>query len=345
MRFFIATLACLLATSVMAQPVEVLQLKEQAIRAAIDKVQNRVVQLRFLTSQDSADLGASLTQSLRSTAYLLDDGVTLLTSDLYLDRDPVAIIVSTGDRSKLLAEVIARDYARRLVLLRLKESQLQVAPIQTCDTLRPGETAIALGRGYQPERLNLSVGIISATNRLFGNAVQTDAAISAVNYGGPLITLRGELIGIISPLAPVGQRGEDWYDSGIGFAVPMNLINSRIDRLLTGEDIHAGWMGLRLEQANPYTSPPIIKEVRGPAWKAKLKPGDTILRINNRPTNNITDFRREIRTKDAGETVSLEIIRDKKKQEVSVTLEKRPAEPKDNDGKPKINIQPKLPIP
>ena len=50
MRFFIATLACLLATSVMAQPVEVLQLKEQAIRAAIDKVQNRVVQLRFLTS-------------------------------------------------------------------------------------------------------------------------------------------------------------------------------------------------------------------------------------------------------------------------------------------------------
>lgn len=345
MKFYIAAVCCLFTTSVMAQPIGVQQLKEQAIRSAIQEVENRVVQLRFLTSQDSADLGASLSQGLRSSAYLLDDGVTLLTSDLYLERDPAAIIVSTSDRSELLAEVVARDYARRLVLIRLKEAQLQVLPIQNCGTCRPGETAISLGRGYQPERLNLSVGIISATNRLFGNAIQTDAAISAVNYGGPLITLQGELIGIISPIAPVGQRGEDWYDSGIGFAVPMNLINSRIDRLQAGEDIHAGWMGLRLEQANPYTSPPIIKEVRGPAWKAKLKPGDKILRINNRPTNNIMDFRWELRTKDAGEVVLLEIDRGDQKQEVLVRLEKRPAEPKVNTDKPKIDIQPILPIP
>ncbi len=267
MRSIYLFFICLSGTALFAQSLEIQRLKEESIRRAVDRVSDRVVQLSFLTSQENANLGASLSQNLRSTAFLLDDGVSLLTSDLYLDRDPAAIIVSTSDKSESLAKVVARDYARRLVLLRLKDSRLNSRPIEICRTIQPGESAIALGRGFQPESLNLSVGIISATDRLYGNAIQTDAAISATNYGGPLINLQGELIGIISPIAPRGQRGEDWYDSGIGFAIPLELIASRIDRLQAGEDIHAGWLGLKLQEANPYTSPPIVEEVRGPVGK------------------------------------------------------------------------------
>jgi len=69
------------------------------------------------------------------------------------------------------------------------------------------------------------VGILSATNRIWGKAVQTDAKISPGNYGGPLIDIRGNVIGILVPLSPQGQgevAGAEWYDSGIGFAVPLN---------------------------------------------------------------------------------------------------------------------------
>jgi serine protease Do len=90
--------------------------------------------------------------------------------------------------------------------------------------LRIGQYAVAIGFGYGGDEPAISAGIVSALNRLAGRAVQTDAKLSPANYGGPLIDIEGRVIGINVPLSPKTDEtlgGTEWYDSGIGFAVPI----------------------------------------------------------------------------------------------------------------------------
>src|SRR5438045_3720475 len=102
----------------------------------------------------------------------------------------------------------------------LKAAVAKVAPsvvhIQTTG-------ALALGRTWASADAppSVSVGIISALDRIWGKAVQTDAKVSPVNYGGPLVDVQGRVQGILVPASPRGQdetAGHEWYDSGIGFA-------------------------------------------------------------------------------------------------------------------------------
>ena len=79
-----------------------------------------------------------------------------------------------------------------------------------------------------------SVGIISAVGRIWGRAMQADAKISPVNYGGPLVDLYGRVLGVIVPADPRSEgetAGVEWYDSGIGFAVPLEDILAALPRL------------------------------------------------------------------------------------------------------------------
>ena len=71
-----------------------------------------------------------------------------------------------------------------------------------------GQWAIAVGRTYDSPEPSVSVGIVSAVNRVWGKAIQTDAKVSPVNYGGPLIDVAGDALGVIVPLSPDGKRGD-----------------------------------------------------------------------------------------------------------------------------------------
>ena len=76
----------------------------------------------------------------------------------------------------------------------------------------------------KPSQPNVSVGIVSALDRIWGKAIQTDAKISPNNYGGPLVDIAGRVLGVLVPMSPDGSgevAGVEWYDSGIGFAVPL----------------------------------------------------------------------------------------------------------------------------
>src|SRR5690606_20248570 len=106
---------------------------------------------------------------------------------------------------------------------------------------------IALGRTLEPMFPNISVGILSAVNRISGKAIQTDAKTSPVNYGGALVDLDGRCLGIIVPMSPNQNEvtaGVDWYDSGIGFAVPLVDILRVFERLKTGETLRPGRLGI-----------------------------------------------------------------------------------------------------
>ena len=87
----------------------------------------------------------------------------------------------------------------------------------------------------------ISAGIVSALNRFDVKAVQTDANVSPANYGGPLMTIDGRLIGLCVPMHPKQKdvlAGVEWYDSGIGFAIPLDGLSTWIDKVSTTVNDH-----------------------------------------------------------------------------------------------------------
>src|SRR5204862_4223199 len=116
------------------------------------------------------------------------------------------------------AKLLGRDETRRLCLLKVDGvSDLAAPEFVPRSEVKVGQWAIAVGVGFGAKEPALSAGIISATSRISGKAVQTDANTSPANYGGPLIDLDGRVLGICVPLSADTKNaaaGAEWYDSG-----------------------------------------------------------------------------------------------------------------------------------
>ena len=169
------------------------------------------------------------------------------------------------------------------------------------------------------------MGIISALNRIQGMAIQTDAKISPVNYGGPLVTLNGRIAGILVPLSPRGggsaNSGIEWYDSGIGFAIPIKDALQVAEKLRAGKNLKPGRLGLRLMPAGAFETDVVIDRVLpgSPAAAAGLLKGDRILAIDGQSVNRSSVLMEAVARHYAGDSVMFRIQRGE--QEVSATLE------------------------
>ena len=147
-----------------------------------------------------------------------------------------------------------------------------------------GQWAIALGLGFSGSDPSVTVGIVSALNRMNGNAVQTDAKLSPANYGGPLCDVRGQVLGLSVPMAqrPGELAGVELYDSGVGFAVPKDRLDQIVSVLKTGRSLYRGWLGVSVDRS---TAGVVIQNVADPSpmREAGVVPGDKILAANGRP--------------------------------------------------------------
>lgn len=282
---------------------------EQAVDAAIDravqKVAPRVVQLRFFGGgSDSLGVAAAPV-----TGYALDEH-WVLTSTYGLGKDPAGIVCRFADGSQSQARVIARDHSRQIALLGVEAAAAEPPKIGG-RRARVGETAIALGRVYAADAVNVAVGVVSAVDRLGSRAVQTDALISPVNYGGPLVGLDGELLGVITPLGPPGQSGVELYDSGVGFAAAYEAIDARLVALASGRDLRQGWLGVTLPNEDPLRAAPRLSRVAkdGPADAAGLMAGDTILTLGGVPVDTVWSLRRRMSGLDADSDVEATFAR------------------------------------
>jgi serine protease Do len=239
---------------------------------------------------------------------------------------------------------VATDHSRMLVLLKIDPDQpaagaesLAVPEFVPKDQMRVGQWAIAVGRTFEGNRPNMSVGILSALGRICGKAIQTDAAVSPNNYGGPLVDVRGRVLGVLVPLAPGSAQetaGYQWYDSGIGFAIDAEHILKVLPRLTKGEDVYPGVIGIRLQgmvpagpaaQAQPAAraiGEPVIAACRsdGPAAQAGLKPGDRIVEIDGRQIVRAAEAVEELSRRYAGEKVHLVVLRGQKRLEFDVEM-------------------------
>ena len=167
-----------------------------------------------------------------------------------------------GHKERYVAEIVANDQTRMLTLLKLVgvNGKLPVPVAAPKSEMRIGQTALAVGRtlvGRADQMPSVSVGILSALNRIWGKAIQTDAKVSPANYGGPLIDLYGRVQGVLVPASPRSEgetAGFEWYDSGIGFAIPLEDINRVLPRMLKGTQktpvtLKRGLLGVTMQQA------------------------------------------------------------------------------------------------
>ncbi len=155
------------------------------------------------------------------------------------------------------------------------------------------------------------MGIISGLDRMGGNAVQTDARLSPANYGGPLVDLRGRVIGLIVPMshAPGDLAGAELYDSGIGFAVPGWLVRRSVERLSAGRSIRRGLLGVQVDHGG--VGGVRIRAVAdpSPARRMGIEPGDVITEIDDKPVANYAEMQRRMAFKADGDAVALTIQR------------------------------------
>ena len=260
-----------------------------------------------------------------TTGIMISSDGYVLTSTFNFIQQPTVISVITSDGERRVATVMGRDDTRKLCLLKINDvSEMPVPETVPLDEITVGQWVVSMGVGYGDTSPALSMGIISAKNRIGGRAIQTDANISPANYGGPLVDLEGRLLGMCVPMNPQSQAigaGVEWYDSGIGFAIPLSGLEKLIERLKTGDHIRPAFLGIQAI-ANPEGKGLFIQRVvqDTPAAENKLLVEDLILQVNGEPVNDMLGLRQILNKLESGDEIELTVFRAEEDEEDTFTL-------------------------
>lgn len=307
------------------------ELEQKAFEDARVFVQDSVVQIE--TFGGAQIVNQQLTNNALSTGTILSADGWIITSLFPLRNQPASITVVLVNKERKQAKLIARDSSRELALLKI-DVETPLKPVLPSDRSQwqIGQWTLAIGKTFDPSIGSCSAGILSAQGRIWNKAIQTDTKISPQNYGGPLIDLQGSVMGILTPINPgIVTEGEveQWYDSGIGFAIPIEDILERLPRMQKGEDLYPGKVGIRWRGGDEYNMPVLIDGVTpgSPASEAGLEVGDKILSAGPspdrlKPVSNHSEFKHAMGPLDAGGQLALVVERQGKSQEFSCTLVK-----------------------
>jgi serine protease Do len=306
-------------------------LEQAAFQSATLFAQDSIVQVE--TFGGSELVKDQLVASGPSSGTILTEDGWIITSTFQFRGQPASITVVLPNQDRRAAKLVARDYSRELALLKI-DVDTPLRPIQTSDRTQwqVGQWVMAIGKTFDTTSASCSVGILSAQGRVWNKAIQTDAKISPQNYGGPLIDLRGRCMGILTPLNPgIVTEGEveQWYDSGIGFAVPLADILDRLPLMQSGADIYPGRIGFRWRGNDEYTGPVILQGVTpgSPAAKIGVQAGDKILAVGRskeslQPIENHSQMKHIFGPLDAGQNLAMVIERNGEQQTLECTLVK-----------------------
>ncbi len=311
-------------------------LSPKAFRAAAKKVLPSLVTIEGfggLAAGSGQTKGIHAPGEGPTTGLVISSDGYIVTSTFNFIRKPPIITVRLPSGERKVARMLGRDETRRICLLKVEGANGLVVPeMAPRDELAVGQWAVALGIGYGDSEAALTAGIISATSRIGTKAVQTDANLSPANYGGPLVDLDGRVIGICVPLSPAGQQegaGSEWYDSGIGFAVPLTGIDKVIAAMKEGKTLQKAFLGV---QSKPTGTPPsgasIVSVVPdSPAAKAGLVKDDKLLALGGTEIMDVTHLSSVIARYVAGDQVELTYQRGEEKKTITVELAVAPPPP------------------
>ncbi len=265
------------------------------------------------------------------TGFIISEDGLILTNRHVVEDEDAEYTVITTDNRKFDATVLARDPVQDLAVLKIEGDDFAPVILGNSDAIRIGQTAIAIGNALGELRDTASVGIISGVGRqvaarggrtmeVLDDVIQTDAAINFGNSGGPLLNLKGEVIGINTAIAPFAE--------GINFAIPVNKARRVIDAAEKGGEVIYPFLGVRYimidnnvmeERELPINYGALIVsggeaglaiEPGSGAERAGLREGDIILEINEEKITADNPLGRVILQYNPGDTIELSILRE-----------------------------------
>lgn len=279
---------------------------------------------------------------LGSGVIIDPEGYILTNEHVVGEADKITVTLSDGREFK--GEIKGRDVRSDLSIIKINAHNLPVAALGSSDNLKIGQWVVAIGNPFgfalQNPEPTVTAGVISALHRSLGRTlsrdrdyndlIQTDAAINPGNSGGPLVNLKGEIVGINVAIFSTSGGYQ-----GIGFAIPVNSAKRIISRLIKGEKILYGWLGVTVqdltEDLAKYFSLPdkngvLVAKVleNGPAQKAGMKESDCITQLDNKPINNVRELLNLVAKTEVGRKVKVLVIRDKKPLTLEVVIGSRP---------------------
>jgi serine protease Do len=276
----------------------------------------------------------------QGTGFFISPDGYILTNNHIVEKSE-KVTINTVQGKEFEAKVVGTDAMTDVALLKIEAKDVPFAELGDSAQMKVGEWVLAIGNPYGLDH-TVTAGIISAKGReidpgdssTYQDFIQTDAAINRGNSGGPLINMKGEVIGITSNIfTPTGGN------IGIGFAIPSNMARKVVVQLkekgrvargrlgVTGQNISDGMMK-QLKLGSKTGA--IISNVENdsPAEKAGLKQYDVITEINGQPVKDMPDLRLKIADIQPGQKAVMKCIRDGKEMTITAMVEDRetPAE-------------------
>jgi len=274
---------------------------------------------------------------LGSGFIITPDGYILTNGHVVADSDDVTVRLSDAKR-EFKARVVGVDRRTDVALIKVDAHDLPVAKLGNSSQVEPGQWVAAIGSPFGFDN-TITAGIVSATRRAlpdesFVPFIQTDVAVNPGNSGGPLINLRGEVVGINSMIY---SRTGGYM--GVSFAIPIEVALDVAKQLQATGKVTRGRLGVgiqsltkELAQSFKLDQPvgAVITNVEkaSPADKAGLKVGDVILSYNGKKIEDPNELPRLVAATKPGEKAKLEVWRDGKREQVAATVGEFPTEAK-----------------
>jgi serine protease Do len=280
--------------------------------------------------------------SLGSGVIVDRDGYILTNNHVIKDADEIKVKLS--DKREFTGKVIGSDPKTDLAVIKIQADHLPVIRLGDSDSLKVGETVIAIGNPFGLSQ-TVTSGIVSATGRAnvgiadYEDFIQTDAAINPGNSGGALVNVRGELIGINTAIVSTSGGYQ-----GVGFAIPSTMAKAVMENLIKKGKVIRGWLGVTIQPITPDLAKQFnLKEEQGalvgdvtegsPAEKAGIRRGDVIIQFNGKAVDEPSNLRNTVANTPPGKEVAMKVLRDGKQETVKVTIAEVPAEPQKLSGK------------
>jgi serine protease Do len=241
-------------------------------------------------------------------------------------------ILATRSRT-LTGQIVGMDLETDLAVIKVDERNLPALTFGDSDDLRAGQLVLAFGSPLGLQN-SVSFGVVSAVARQLEPEspmiyLQTDASINVGSSGGPLVDVRGRLVGINTLI--VSQTGGN---EGLGFAAPSNIVRSVYEQLKKNGRVRRGDIGIRPQTVTPVLasglglardSGVVLADVvpDSPAAQAGLRPGDLVLSLDGKPMENGRQLQVGLYRRAVGDVVTLEILRDRQVSKVAVAITER----------------------
>ena len=277
--------------------------------------------------------GQQAQTGLGSGVIVSASGYILTNNHVVEGADDIEVILNDSRRTQ--AKVIGTDPDTDLAILKIELDRLPVIVLGNSDALQIGDQVLAIGNPFGVGQ-TVTGGIVSALGRnqlginTFENFIQTDAAINPGNSGGALVDVSGSLMGINTAI-----YSRSGGSMGIGFAIPVSTAKLVLEGIVKDGQVTRGWIGVEPNDLSPELAETfgvkakegvIITGVlqNGPAAQAGIKPGDVVVKVGDKPVNNVSESLSSVAALKPGTPAQFNLLRRDSKVDVAVTPGLRP---------------------